>query len=324
MNRTYLRQLLSSNNHQLLITAEGFASVMMEAFPMVAAGAAASTAFFFNDNPPTYKELSEKVLAQLQQSLKAQAEFQGVTLTDQFSSDELPEGSIAYHRIWGFITADSRWYFSSKQFERDLLEAESNPAIACHFLHVNSPGGEAWYLDRLSETMRSLNKPIITLVEQCNCSACYYITCHSNVIAALTANDIIGCIGTMVDTYDFDGWYEKMGIKRVKARAEQSDLKNKKYDDLLAGNPDQYIKEILNPLSEQFLAEVHACRPVLSGLPEDDPVFRGETFDTAHSIEKGLIDQSMTFLEAIAKAVELGNNYIGLEAIKKNALNYIN
>ena len=39
---------------------------------------------------------------------------------------ELPEGSIAYHRIWGFITSDCQWYFSSKQFERDLLAAEAN------------------------------------------------------------------------------------------------------------------------------------------------------------------------------------------------------
>ena len=77
--------------------------------------------------------------------MKARSELQGITVTDDFSSDELPEGSIAYHRIWGFITSDCQWYFSSKQFERDLLAAEANPAITCHFLHVNSPGGSMVY-----------------------------------------------------------------------------------------------------------------------------------------------------------------------------------
>lgn len=323
MNKTYLRQLLLSNTHQLLITAEGLASAMMEAFPLIPADGVKPVSYFFNENPPTYKETSEKAFALLQQQLSTHSELQGVTITNDFSSEELPEGSIAYHCIWGIITADSRWYFSSKQFERDILEAEANSAITCHFIHVNSPGGEAWYLDRLSGTMTSLNKPIVTLIEQCNGSAAYYITCHSNHIAALTANELIGCIGTMMETYDFSGYYEKMGIKLIKAYADKSDLKNKKFDDLRAGKPQQFVDEVLNPLTEQFLSTVLANRPQLSSLPEDDPVFRGETFDTSHAIEKGLIDSSMTFIEAIAKAVELGQNYTALENVKKSALNYL-
>lgn len=323
MNRTYLRQILLSSPHQLLITAEGLTSAVMDAFPLIAADGQKPTSFFFRENPPTYTDIARKSLLSLEQELKVCSELQGVTLTSDFSSNELPDNSIAYHRIWGFITADCRWYFSSKQFERDLIEAEANPAINCHFLHVNSPGGEAWYIDRLSETMRSLNKPIMALVEQSNCSACYYITCHSSFMAALTANDSIGCIGTMIDTFNYDGWYEKMGIKHIRIPATKSDLKNKKYNDMRNGKPAQYIKDELDPLNEQFLTEVLTCRPQLSKLPEDDPVFRGETFDTAHAIEKGLIDSSMTLIEAVAKAVELGKSYTALETIKKNALNYL-
>ncbi len=79
----------------------------------------------------------------------------------------------------------------------------------------------------------------------------------------------------------------------------------------------------MKPLTEQFLNEILASRPELGELPEDDPVFRGETFDTAHAIEKKLIDGSMTFFEAIARAVDLGRNYTNLETLKKNALNYL-
>lgn len=317
MNRIFLRQLLTSDLKRLLITAEGLSAAVMEAFAMEK-----PTSFFFNDNPPTYKDLSTKALSLLQQEV-AHSELQGVTLTDDYASQELPEGSIAYHRIWGFITADSRWYFSSKQFELDLLAAEANPAITCHFLHANSPGGEAWYIDRLTETMRACNKPIISLVEKLDCSACYYITCHSDYIASLTAYDTIGCIGTMIESYNYDGWFEQNGIKRIIARATKADLKNKKLENLQNGKPEQYIKEELDPLNEKFLAAVLASRPGMSSLEEDDPVFRGETFDTQHAIEKGLIDGSMTFIEAVAKAVELGRNYTELENVRKKALNYI-
>ncbi|WP_300646814.1 S49 family peptidase [uncultured Bacteroides sp.] len=323
MNRTHLRQLLTLNPHRLFITAEGFASAMMEAFPLVAADDRQPTSFFFDDDPPTYKETSRAALSLLLKNMAARPELQGITITDNFSSEDLPEGTIAYHRIWGFITADCRWYFSCKQFEYDLLEAEANPAITCHLLHVNSPGGEAWYLDRLGETMRSLNKPVVTLVERYDCSACYYITCHSSFIASLTSNDTIGCIGTMLEAFNYDGWFERMGIRRIVARASKSDLKNKKSEELLKGKTEQYVKEYLDPLNEQFLSAVLAGRPQLSGLPEDDPVFRGETFSTPQAIEKGLVDASMTFIEVIAKAVELGNGYAGLEKIKKSALNYL-
>lgn len=318
MNRTYLRQLLLSNSHKFLITAEGYASAVMEAFSVISDNP--QSTFFFNPKPPTYKEISGSALAFLK---KEHAELQDVTLTDQFTSDELPDGSIAYHRIWGIITSDSYWYFSSKQFERDLLAAERNPAITCHFIHANSPGGEAWYLDRLSETMRSLHKPVLTLVEQYNCSACYYITCHSDIIAALTANETIGSIGTMSEFIDLSGWYEKMGIKDIVIKATKSDLKNKKYDDVLKGKPEQYIHDRLDPLTEQFLSEVKNSRSQLNTLADDDPVFRGETFDTSFSIEKGLIDQSMTFIEAVAKAIELGKGYESQENLKRNALKYV-
>ena len=318
MNTTYLRQLLLGNIRQLHITADGFATAMMEAFPL-----STPSSFFFNPKPPTYQELSEKVLATLQKELKVTAETKDINITSEYGSQDLPLGSIAYHRIWGFITSSSYWYFSSKQFEKDLLEADSNPAIHCHFLHVNSPGGEAWYLDRLSETMKSLSKPIVALVEYNNSSAAYHITCHSDFIATLTSYDHHGCIGTMMSTYDFSGYYEKLGIKQIVVKATKSDLKNKVYDDLIKGKPEQYIEEELDPLTTGFINTVKSGRPQLAKLEDDDPVFRGETYLTDMAIEKGLIDAKMSFVEAILKADEFGKNFEAANKVKYDALKYV-
>lgn len=162
--------------------------------------------------------------------------------------------------------ANSYWYFSSKQLEADLQAAEANPQITCHFLHINSPGGEAWYLDRLSETLRSCEKPILTYYEQMCCSAGYYIGCHGQRVYARTANDYVGCIGTMCSFYNFEGYYEKLGIKHMKAKATKSDLKNKIFEDVYDGKYEKYVNEVLNPMNEQFLSAVRSQRSKLTDL----------------------------------------------------------
>ena len=322
MKKTVLRKALLSAGHRLLISADGMAAAMMEAFPLAPGDGIKPVSFFFDTDPPTYSEEVNQALTLIRQQLSATAAAD-LSVSDDFASPELPEGTIAYHRVWGFITADSRWWFSSKQLEHDLMEAECNPAISCHFLHINSPGGEAWYLDRLSETMRSLSKPVFALVEQCACSAAYYIGCHAGVIAALTANDDFGCIGTMVETYDFTEYYNKLGIKHIVERSSYSDLKNKKFEDLRNGKPEQYISEVLDPLTLQFISEVKACRPSLSQLDMDSPVLRGETYDTAHAMELGLADCVLSLPEAFVRAGSMGREWMEMEKLKKSALNYV-
>jgi ClpP class serine protease len=262
---------------------------------------------FYEEKP--YEDKAKAHLKELQLRLSESEGTKQITLSANFKADNLPANSIAYHQVFGIITADSRWYFSSKRLERDLLSAEANPTFIVHFLHINSPGGEAWYLDRLSETMRNLQKPIFVLIENLCASAGYYIACHGKQIHALTQNDTIGCIGTMVDFYDFEGYLTQLGIKRIKAKAHRSDLKNKKYEDLKNGKPEQFITEELDPLAQQFISEVCQCRPQLKSLPDDDPVFRGETFATETATQKGLIDGTCTLPDALLKAHRLGCDY---------------
>ncbi len=305
---TYLRQLLLTREG-LLITPEAYNAAVLEVFPLEAVHPVSSV------TPPSYTESSDKALEVLLKDNSVE-----VSLTRDFCSNELPAASIAYHRINGFITSSSRYYFSSKQFEKDLLAAENNPQISCHFFHISSGGGEAWYLDRLSETIQSLKKPIITLFEQLGGSAAYYIGCQAQRVYAMTSNDIIGCIGSMVDFYDFDGYFEKLGIKRIKARATKSDLKNKTVDDLINGKPQKYITDYLDPLNEQFIGCVRSCRKKLKDAKDDEPALRGENYITEPAIEVGLIDGKRTFSEAVMEAKQLADEYDS----RRKALNILN
>lgn len=291
----------------LFITSEGYRQMVMAVLPYMKPSDAAELpkvkSFFFD--PPTYKEECDKAVARIQALIKACDETKAVQITNDFENQELPADTIGYHRVYGFITGDSRWCFSSKQLEQDLLAAERNPQICAHLLHINSSGGEAWYMDRLSETQRSLTKPVLTLCEGCMASAAYYIGCHGRKVYAVTNGDFIGSIGTMVSFHDFEPYYEKLGIKLIEAKADKSDLKNKIADNLIAGKPKQYIDEVLNPINEEFLSEVRSQRKALASMDQDHPVLRGEIYLTPRAQEVGLIDGTRTFPEAVAELMSM-------------------
>lgn len=117
--------------------------------------------------------------------------------------------------------------------------------------------------------------------------------------------------------------YEKLGIKLIQEKSSLSPLKNKKFEDLRSGHPEQYVEDVLDPLTVQFLNEVKSSRPKLANFPEDDPVFQGETFDTQHSIDKGLIDSMMTLPEAIVHANSRGREYLDSISLRNKINQYV-
>ena len=327
-----LQQLLISGM-PLYISIDGFRQAMLTAFPLsgkVGEFSQAENKFALTTEDISYLTKHSwyqyKTHLALEELLKGIAQIESLTtisLTDEFDNEELPENSIAYHRVWGTILSDSEYWFSSKQLAADLIAAESNPKISCHFLHMNSPGGEAWYLDRLSEILRNCEKPIVTLYEQMCCSAGYYIGCHGNKVYSLTANDYVGCIGTMVSFYDFEPYFAKLGIKKVEAKATNSDLKNKTFDDLRTGKDEKFVNDILNPLNEQFLSEVRSQREKLAQLDDTAPVLRGETFYTSDAVEIGLADGRKTFTEVVTEAVMMGREYAKTKNLKNAIYDFV-
>jgi|WetSurMetagenome_2_1015567.scaffolds.fasta_scaffold86557_2 ClpP class serine protease len=293
----YLRKIpaIIFSHQKLLMTADAYSEAIIPILSNDMKGV--------EDHQNSYKEMVTSLLKKM--------DMGSINLTDDYSNSEIASGSLAYYRIEGMIVADPSywWYFSTKQFEFDLLAAEQNPNIYCHFIHVTSGGGEAWYMDQISATLSGLSKPIYVYVEKICGSGAYYIACHGDIIKACTQNDTIGSIGCMISFFDFTGYYQNLGIKLVEEYATQSDLKNKKTNDLIDGNPKQFIEEELNPIAEQFIAEVRASRPQLADIPDDNPIFRGEVFQANIAVDNGMIDGITTFSQAIEEAAELGKTW---------------
>jgi len=262
--------------------------------------------------------------ARVSQDLKNIPLIGSIKLTNDFTSTDLDANTIAYHRVVGTITSDSRWRMSTKQLQRDMLSAESNSNISAHLLHVSSGGGEAWYLDQLAETIRSLEKPVHTFIERICGSAAYYIASQSDYISAATPFDVVGCIGTMTSFMDLQPMFEKWGVKFIEEYATDSDLKNKKYTDLMRGKPDQFIKEELDPMRDKFVEDVRLGRSSIAKLPEDHPVLRGETFYANKSIENGLIDTVEPFSAALTRVHDAGSAWSARNTNRKQALQIFN
>jgi len=272
---------------------------------------------FFFDEMPTYQDLSKKSALKL-------AEETNIPITVDYTDAELENEAIAYYRIKGMIMGESNWWFSTKQFVDDVEAAEANPMIMAHFIHANSGGGDTWFLDVAWQTLMKATKPVVTLVERVGGSACIYLISPSKKIYAATQNEILGSIGTMVSFLDFIPYYEAQGVKKIEEYATKSDLKNKKFNDLTNGKPEQFITEELDPLQQQFEAAVRKARPQAGALPEDHPLFRGETFATAQATDLGLIDGKKSLKEALNEAYQLGQTYLGRQREKNKALNFIN
>jgi ClpP class serine protease len=248
-----------------------------------------------------------------------------VSLTSEFDDMQIPDNSIALHMIHGTIFADyDPWdfYFSTKKFVDDIRTADANPKIIGHLLHVNSGGGDAWYLDVAAEAVKNLTKPAIGLVESVAASAGLYLIINSNKIYATTGFDILGSIGTMTSFLDIIPYYEKLGAKFIEEYADQSKRKNKKYNDLRKGKPDQFRKEVLNPLAEEFINTVKNARP---DIPDNDRgVFEGETFFTEDATSLGLIDGRKTLEDVLSEIYNLSMSYgVPNKATQKAILNLI-
>jgi ClpP class serine protease len=302
-----ISRILSSGN--LFLSHQGQQEFLAELF------LAEKQSWFFDDMP-TYSEETSKIAKKL-------ADDANIPLTVDYTDANLESEAIAYYRIKGMIMGESNWWFSTKQFNEDLKAAEANPMIMCHFLHINSGGGDTWYLDVAWRTMMDLKKPTIALIERVGASAAIYLCCPCKNIYAATQNETLGSIGCMVSFLDFIPYYESQGVKKIEEYASKSDLKNKKFNDLLKGgtHAQKFIDEELNPLQQQFESAVRKARSKAGALEDKHPLFRGETYATQAASDLGLIDGQKDLAAALQEAYNQGQQYVQKN---RSAFRYLN
>lgn len=210
--------------------------------------------------------------------------------------------TIAIVSIRGVITKDDQFCGpeGTESMNKTIKGFINNKAIDAIVLDMDTPGGQANFLDTLANTIKSSDKPIISYYNSLCASAGYYIASATDEIYASEPNDRVGSIGVVISFADMRGMFEKMGIKLHEVYATQSSEKNKLFSDALEGDYKALRAELLDPFAEQFIAAVKDKRTITN-----ESVFKGATFNSDKAIELGLIDGVKTFDQALDRAAEL-------------------
>jgi signal peptide peptidase SppA len=115
--------------------------------------------------------------------------------------------------LWDEIMA---FYFGGTKTQtlmRDIQIAAEDPEIAAIVLKINSPGGEAFGINELANTIHAARakKPIVGYAYGYCASAAYWTGAACETLVA-DAEALLGSIGVVAIWADFTGYYEMFGI----------------------------------------------------------------------------------------------------------------
>jgi signal peptide peptidase SppA len=213
-----------------------------------------------------------------------------------------PKNSISVLPIRGAIMKyDYCGSPGTTSMSRLLKEADANQNITAHILLIDSPGGAADGTLNLSESIKSLNKPVYAFIDGMCASAAYWIASASKEIYTSGPLDMVGSIGTYLTLYDYREYLANEGIKVIEIYATKSTDKNADYKAALDNNDKLIKKNLIDPFNEAFLNGVKTNRSQKQNFNAEE-VLTGKVFLSADAQKYGLTDGTMT-LEALVNKI---------------------
>lgn len=213
-----------------------------------------------------------------------------------------PENSIAVIPIIGSMYKYGYWswdsYVPGMDDQANLLRlVEASENILGSVLYFNTPGGTTQSIIQLEDALRSRTKPCIAFIDGMCCSGGIYAASFCDKIIAGNRMCEIGSIGTQLVFYDYDGMFEKWGIRKIVVRPEESQYKNTEYDEAKEGNDTRLKEESLKPFAQHFQSIIKTNRPNLNTSIEG--ILEGKVFYAYAAEQYGLIDTVTNFSGAI-------------------------
>lgn len=230
---------------------------------------------------------------------------------------EIPQGkTINVIHLEGTMLRDDAGcgLYGTRTLARELKKADADSEVIGHILRIDSGGGAANSVPDLAEAIQSCQKPVLAFVDGYMCSAAMYAGSYCGYIMANRGDDRVGCIGTMVQIADWPkNARDNNGMVHLRVYADGSEEKNSEYESALEGDFRLVKERMLNPLNEQFKADIRKNRPAVN-----DDQLTGRTYFARDAVGT-LIDSLGDFDAAVAKVVELSN----LNIIKMDGLTYL-
>lgn len=177
--------------------------------------------------------------------------------------------------------------------------SDTNPAVKAIVLHIDSPGGTVDGTEYLANIIRNVRKPVVSWVDGQMASAALWIGTSAREVFASNEFDEVGSVGVLLSFADMRPAYEKEGIKFHDIVSSLSPDKLKWYEDLRAGNYEEYQKTKLDPIALHFQNVVKENRPGVK--PEH---LTGKVY-FAKDVIGVFVDQIGTLEDAVMRALDL-------------------
>jgi protease-4 len=180
-----------------------------------------------------------------------------------------------------------------------IKAADAAEDIDAIILKMDTPGGTVNGTEVFANAVANTRKHVTAYIDGMAASAGMWIASQADKIVASTEHDQVGSIGVMVSFADMQPKWEKEGIKFHTIRSDYSADKNKDFDNIRAGNYEEYIKEHINPLAEKFHQVIRDSRPNIT-----DDLLTGKMY-FAKNVTGSLIDEIKTMDTAIYEAAQI-------------------
>ena len=203
---------------------------------------------------------------------------------------------------------DGECHYGTRTIAKKLKEADAEKSVIGHIIVIDSGGGAANSVPDLAEAIEALTKPCVAFVDGMMASAAIYVGSYCDYIIANREDDMIGCVGTMIQIIDYPKSGElSSGEICVRVYADGSEEKNQDYEEALQGNIQMIKDEVLNPLNAKFVQAMKENRHL-----NDETLLKGKTY-FAKDVVGTLIDEIGEFKKAVDKVVSLSKSKINSE-----------
>lgn len=209
---------------------------------------------------------------------------------------------IALVHLEGVIDGSTAYPGSSALDQ--LRAAEEDPQIRAVVLRINSPGGSAAASQELySAILRFRQKgiPVVASLGDMAASGGYYAAAAADYIYA-NGSTITGSIGVIMQTYNFEELYSKLGIGVDVIKSGEFKDTGSSFRSLTEAET-ELLSTLIHDAWDQFVEDVAIARGLEREIVE--AVADGRILTGRQALQAGLVDALGDLEDATQKAVEL-------------------
>lgn len=170
-------------------------------------------------------------------------------------------------------------YVSIQKLNENIKTCKDDNSVNAIVLKINCPGGSVFGITDVVKTIKSLDKPIISICGYFCTSAAYWIASATNKIVATTDISYFGSIGVISYNmmFDFEYWTtNKLGYKKA--------------PDIRSDDGKIIIQENLDKIYEVFIEDVSLNRKISTEEAKSN-FGDGNSYLPKEAIKLGLIDE---------------------------------